>query len=165
MGPEVEAVRIGELARATGTTPRALRHYEQAGLVTSERTENGYRRYETISIVRVRNIRHLVAAGFTLDDIRTFQSCLDHDLVATSVPDPDVAAGPRSGPDLPGGAMPPLPALDEVAPTPECVDRAVRIARARLAVLDERISVQVRARERLAATVRRVAEPRLHEPA
>ncbi|MEO3815354.1 MerR family transcriptional regulator [Plantactinospora sp. B24E8] len=161
----MEAVRIGELARVTGTTPRALRHYEQAGLIASERAENGYRVYGTISVVRVRNIRHLVAAGFTLDDIRTFQSCLDHDLAATSASDPDVAAGPTSGPDLPGGASPALPTLDEVAPTPECVDRAVQVARGRLAVLDERISAQVRARERLAATVRRVAEPRLPEPA
>jgi len=39
-------VRIGELARATGATPRALRHYEQAGLITSQRAPNGYRTYD-----------------------------------------------------------------------------------------------------------------------
>ncbi len=40
---EVGRVRIGELARVTGTTARALRHYEQAGLISSERASNGYR--------------------------------------------------------------------------------------------------------------------------
>lgn len=75
---------IGELAGATGTTARALRHYEQAGLITSQRAANGYRVYEARTMVRVRNIRHLLAAGLTLDDVRAFQSCLDGDVVATS---------------------------------------------------------------------------------
>ncbi|MDX3434154.1 MerR family transcriptional regulator [Streptomyces sp. ME01-18a] len=63
-------VRIGELARATGTTARALRHYEQAGLISSQRAPNGYRIYDERVVVRVRNIRYLLAAGLTLDDVR-----------------------------------------------------------------------------------------------
>ncbi len=70
-------VRIGELARATGSTPRALRHYEQAGLITSVRAANGYRAYDARTTVRVRNIRRLLAAGLTLDDVRAFLPCLD----------------------------------------------------------------------------------------
>ncbi|GAB3842210.1 MerR family transcriptional regulator [Dactylosporangium cerinum] len=79
---EVERVRIGELAEATGTTARALRHYEQAGLISSERTANGYRVYDELAAVRVRNIRHLLAAGLTLDDVRVFLPCLDGDVAA-----------------------------------------------------------------------------------
>lgn len=79
---EVERVRIGELARATGTTARALRHYEQAGLISSERASNGYRIYEERAVVRVRNIRYLLSAGLTLDDVRVFLSCLDGDVAA-----------------------------------------------------------------------------------
>ncbi|MEU8697659.1 MerR family transcriptional regulator [Streptomyces sp. NPDC048680] len=74
---------IGERAGATGTAARALRHYEQAGLITSQRAANGYRVYEARTTVRVRDIRHLVAAGLTLDDVRAFRSCLDGDVVAT----------------------------------------------------------------------------------
>ncbi|WP_217551005.1 MerR family transcriptional regulator [Streptomyces sp. GbtcB6] len=70
-------MRIGELARATGSTPRALRHYEQAGLITSVRAANGYRAYDARTTVRVRNIRRLLAAGLTLDDVRAFLPCLD----------------------------------------------------------------------------------------
>jgi DNA-binding transcriptional MerR regulator len=79
---EVGRVRIGELAKATGTTARALRHYEQAGLISSERTSNGYRAYDERAMVRVGNIRCLLAAGLTLDDVRVFLPCLDGDVAA-----------------------------------------------------------------------------------
>ncbi|WP_019632897.1 MerR family transcriptional regulator [Actinomadura atramentaria] len=73
-------MRIGELAEATGTTARALRHYEEAGLISSERAANGYRVYDEAAATRVRNIRHLLAAGLTLDDVRVFLPCLDGDM-------------------------------------------------------------------------------------
>ncbi|MEU1402089.1 MerR family transcriptional regulator [Streptomyces sp. NPDC005728] len=79
-------MRIGELAEATGATPRALRHYEQEGLIISERAANGYREYDTGALVRVRNIRHLLDAGLTLDDVRVFLPCLDGDVTAGPVP-------------------------------------------------------------------------------
>lgn len=75
-------MRIGELAQVTGTTPRALRHYEQAGLITSRRAHNGYRIYDEGVVVRVRNIRHVLAAGLTLEDVRAFLPCLDGDMAA-----------------------------------------------------------------------------------
>ncbi|WP_369125476.1 MerR family transcriptional regulator [Catenulispora pinisilvae] len=78
-------MRIGDLAKATGTTARALRHYEQSGLISSERTTNGYRVYDERTAVRVRNIRYLLTAGLTLDDVRVFLPCLDAD-VATAPP-------------------------------------------------------------------------------
>jgi DNA-binding transcriptional MerR regulator len=73
-------MRIGELAATTGTTARALRHYEQAGLLNSARAANGYRVYDGRAEARVRNIRLLLAAGLTLDDVRAFLPCLDGDL-------------------------------------------------------------------------------------
>ncbi|MDT7847329.1 MerR family transcriptional regulator [Streptomyces justiciae] len=75
-------MRIGELARATGTTARALRHYEQAGLISCERASNGYRVYDERAVVRVGNIRYLLAAGLTLEDVRVFLPCLDGDVAA-----------------------------------------------------------------------------------
>ncbi|MGK5741803.1 MerR family transcriptional regulator [Micromonospora sp. URMC 103] len=86
-------MRIGELARVTGCTPRALRHYEEQGLIDSRRAANGYRAYDERAVARVRNIRHLLAAGLTLDDVRVFLPCLDGD-VATAAPSP---AGLRVG--------------------------------------------------------------------
>ncbi|MEV7213387.1 MerR family transcriptional regulator [Kitasatospora cineracea] len=75
-------MRIGELARVTGTTARALRHYEQAGLISSKRASNGYRVYDESAAVRVRNIRYLLDAGLTLADVCVFLPCLDGDVAA-----------------------------------------------------------------------------------
>lgn len=80
LGEEVAPVRIGELARRTGASPRALRHYETAGLIASERAANGYRVYGDGAVTRVANIRYLLAAGLTLDDVSAFRSCLDGDM-------------------------------------------------------------------------------------
>ncbi|MEW2555872.1 MerR family transcriptional regulator [Streptomyces zhihengii] len=75
-------MRIGELAGVTGASARALRHYEQAGLIASGRAPNGYRIYDAHVAVRVRNIRYLLTAGLTLDDVRVFLPCLDGDVAA-----------------------------------------------------------------------------------
>ncbi|MFJ9714262.1 MerR family transcriptional regulator [Streptomyces sp. NPDC101234] len=81
----MERVQVGELAKATGAPARALRHYEQTGLISSERAPNGYRVYDERAVVRVRNIRYLLVAGLTLDDVRIFLPCLDGD-VTTAPP-------------------------------------------------------------------------------
>ncbi|MFH8725938.1 MerR family DNA-binding transcriptional regulator [Streptomyces termitum] len=73
-------MRIGELAERTGASVRALRHYERAGLLFSARAANGYRVFEEGAAVRVANIRYLLAAGLTLEDVADFRSCLDGDL-------------------------------------------------------------------------------------
>ncbi|MEU9983384.1 MerR family transcriptional regulator [Streptomyces sp. NPDC050856] len=75
-------MRIGELARVTGTTARALRHYEEQGLLAPARADNGYRVYGEDAVVRVRNIRHLLDAGLTLEDVSAFRACLDGDVAA-----------------------------------------------------------------------------------
>lgn len=75
-------MQIGELAETTGTTARALRHYEQAGLISAGRASNGYRVYDELMVARVRNIRYLLGAGLTLDDVRVFLPCLDGDVSA-----------------------------------------------------------------------------------
>ncbi|MEC3914717.1 MerR family transcriptional regulator [Nocardia sp. CDC160] len=71
---------IGELAARTGTTTRALRFYEEQGLMTSDRTASGYRVYEETAVRRVTNIRDLLDTGFTVEDVRAFLPHLDRDL-------------------------------------------------------------------------------------
>lgn len=63
---------IGELANATGLTVRALRHYDQIGLLQPQtRTESGYRLYGETEIQRLQQIRSLQSLGFSLEQIGT----------------------------------------------------------------------------------------------
>ncbi|QVQ50420.1 MerR family transcriptional regulator [Spiractinospora alimapuensis] len=86
---------IGEVAKRAGVSARAVRHYEQAGLVTSTRAGNGYRVYPDGAVTRVANIAHLVSVGLTLADVREFLPCLDGD-VAAAPPDPEKLALART---------------------------------------------------------------------
>jgi DNA-binding transcriptional MerR regulator len=71
-------VRIGDAAAAAGATPRALRFYEQRGLLPPPaRSASGQRVYGPDDVARVRTIRELLALGLTVEDIRGFASRLD----------------------------------------------------------------------------------------
>jgi DNA-binding transcriptional MerR regulator len=69
-------MRIGELAERAGTSTRALRYYEQHGLIAARRTSNGYREYDESDLRLVREIRSLLEIGFNLEDTRPFVECL-----------------------------------------------------------------------------------------
>ncbi|MFJ9821759.1 MerR family transcriptional regulator [Streptomyces sp. NPDC101151] len=71
---------IGELAAQTGTTTRALRYYEEQGLLESDRTPSGYRVYSPHAVTRVRNVRDLLASGFSVENVKSFVRYLDTDL-------------------------------------------------------------------------------------
>ena len=61
---------IQEVAKVAGTTPRALRHYEQLGLLAPSRSSgNGYRRYDAASLVRLQRILLLRQLGLGLPQI------------------------------------------------------------------------------------------------
>jgi DNA-binding transcriptional MerR regulator len=73
---------IGDLAGKAGTTIKAVRYYEQRGLLHPRRTPNGYRDYDESAVARVANIRLLLSLGLTADDARAFLPCLDTDISA-----------------------------------------------------------------------------------
>lgn len=56
-------MRIGELSRRTGISHRALRYYEEQGLLRPLRRPSGYREYCEADVLTVRRIRVLLAAG------------------------------------------------------------------------------------------------------
>ncbi|GAA4432161.1 MerR family transcriptional regulator [Georgenia halophila] len=56
-------MKIGELSRRTGVAPRLLRYYEQQGLITAGRAENGYREYIEDDVARVQRVASLVRSG------------------------------------------------------------------------------------------------------
>lgn len=72
------ALRVGELAAITSTTPRMLRHYENEGLIEAKRSSAGQRLFGSAAIERVHSIRRLLGAGLPVDAIRELLDCI-HD--------------------------------------------------------------------------------------
>lgn len=60
---------IGQLAKLTGCTPKAIRHYEQLGLLPAPMRQGSYRCYDEHHVTLVRMIRQAQAVGFKLAEI------------------------------------------------------------------------------------------------
>ena len=70
-------MRIGELSKRTGASPRSLRYYEEQGLLTSSRSDAGQRHYSDAEVQRVSLIRQLFDAGMSSRVIATVLPCVD----------------------------------------------------------------------------------------
>jgi Cd(II)/Pb(II)-responsive transcriptional regulator len=65
-------MKIGDLAKATGTQVETIRHYEREGLLPDAgRTESNYRVYADAHVRRLGFIRHCRSLDMTLGEIRT----------------------------------------------------------------------------------------------
>ncbi|MCE3290492.1 MAG: Mercuric resistance operon regulatory protein [Caulobacter sp.] len=62
-------ISIGRAARLTGLTIRAIRFYEQRGLVESRRDARDIRTFDTNDLDRLAQIAELRAIGIAIDDI------------------------------------------------------------------------------------------------
>jgi DNA-binding transcriptional MerR regulator len=72
-------MRISELARQTGATPRALRYYEEQGLLKPARRASGYRDYDGQAVHTVRHIQLLLSAGLGTAAIAEILPCVPDD--------------------------------------------------------------------------------------
>ncbi|MEU6531060.1 MerR family transcriptional regulator [Streptomyces sp. NPDC046928] len=70
-------IRIGEVARGAGVSVRAVRYYEQQGLLTAERSPSGQRLYRQDAIALVRFFQQMFAAGLTSRRITELLPCWD----------------------------------------------------------------------------------------
>ncbi|WP_454809275.1 MerR family transcriptional regulator [Paenarthrobacter nitroguajacolicus] len=66
---------IGELSERTGVSRRALRYYEEQGLLVPDRACNGYRVYAQDAPLIVSQIQGLFTAGLDSDAIRRYLPC------------------------------------------------------------------------------------------
>lgn len=83
-------MKIGQLARKTGKTVRALHLYEELGLLAPERSDGGFRLYGPDELARVYWISKLQDMGFKLNQIRGLL-----DAVAASSSAPEAMQGVR----------------------------------------------------------------------
>jgi MerR family transcriptional regulator, redox-sensitive transcriptional activator SoxR len=77
----IETLTIGEVAERSGVAASALRFYEERGLIASERTSAGHRRYPREILRRVAFIVFAQRVGLTLEEIRTELARLPADRV------------------------------------------------------------------------------------
>ena len=84
-------MRIGELSERTAVPARMLRYYEDQGLITPRRLDNGYRDYDERLVDRVKQIRGLLDSGIPTRIITDMLPCLDQqqDIVVVD-PDPEL---------------------------------------------------------------------------
>jgi Cu(I)-responsive transcriptional regulator len=72
-------MKIGELARSTGTSAETIRYYERIGLLPKpDRTGSNYRDYGSGDVDRLGFIRHARGLGFDLSDIRSLIDLAEH---------------------------------------------------------------------------------------
>ncbi|GLI02415.1 MerR family transcriptional regulator [Phytohabitans aurantiacus] len=67
---------IGELSRRTGVNPHQLRYYEAQGLLEPDRGSSGYRQYADDAVVTVTQIRKLLGAGLSTEEIAAMMPCV-----------------------------------------------------------------------------------------
>jgi DNA-binding transcriptional MerR regulator len=70
-------IRIGEVARGAGVSVRAVRYYEQQGLLSAERSPSGQRLYRQDTVTLVRFFQQMFAAGLTSRRIAELLPCWD----------------------------------------------------------------------------------------
>jgi DNA-binding transcriptional MerR regulator len=63
--------KVGELARRTGLSVRALHHYHAIGLLSpSHRTPTGHRLYDRADVERLQQVQSLRGMGIPLDEVK-----------------------------------------------------------------------------------------------
>jgi DNA-binding transcriptional MerR regulator len=133
--------RIGEVSKLTGVTTRALRYWEELGLLQpASRTGGGERLYTPAAVNRVTRIRNLQELlGFSLDEVRAVLSTGDVDVldrVHSELSDVEVSPSRRRA------------LLDEAIAANDQLVRRLDDTMARMGALrDERAAIAIRLRE------------------
>lgn len=70
---------VGDLARASGVAPSAVRFYEAHGLLTSERTAGNQRRFHEPDVCRTKVIRVAQRVGLSIAEIKALLAELPAD--------------------------------------------------------------------------------------
>jgi len=66
----MEAMNIGDAAKASGVSAKMIRHYEDVGLIpAAARTDAGYRQYGDADVHTLKFVRHARDLGFSIAEI------------------------------------------------------------------------------------------------
>lgn len=63
-------MNVGDAARRTGLSAKTIRYYEDIGLISPQRSANGYRDYTGEDVHRLAFLRRARNLGFSIEDCR-----------------------------------------------------------------------------------------------
>ncbi len=67
-------MNIGSAAQHSGLPAKTIRYYEEIGLVTPDRADNGYRDYSTRDLHGLKFLQRARSLGFSIDECRLLLS-------------------------------------------------------------------------------------------
>ena len=70
-------MKISQLAKATGVSPRSIRYYEKQKLLTAKRLDNDYREFDEADVKRVKTIQIYLELGMSTKEILEILKCHD----------------------------------------------------------------------------------------
>lgn len=70
-------MNIGTASRKSGLPPKTIRYYEEIGLITADRRDNGYRDYSDRDIRRLNFLHRARDLGFTVEECRQLLNLYD----------------------------------------------------------------------------------------
>lgn len=83
--PHEDLYSIGEVSKLGGISQRALRHYDELGLIEPDRVaSNGYRYYSRATMLKIPVINYLKRIGLTLKEISTIFASNDFEAIKKS---------------------------------------------------------------------------------
>ena len=67
-------MNIGTVSEKSGLPPKTIRYYEDIGLISPDRRDNGYRDYSTEDVHRLRFLQRSRGLGFSVEECRQLLS-------------------------------------------------------------------------------------------
>lgn len=77
-------MNIGDVATQTGLPAKTIRYYEDIGLVSPLRDDNGYRRFREQDLHKLNFLGRARALGFTIEDCRTLMALYEDETRASA---------------------------------------------------------------------------------
>lgn len=80
----METMSIGTVAAKSGLPAKTIRYYEDIGLLTPPRRDNGYRSYREQELHKLKFLHRARSLGFTIDECRQLLSLYEDESRASS---------------------------------------------------------------------------------
>ena len=77
-------MNIGEIAQKSGLPAKTIRYYEDIGLVTPARSDNGYRQFSSNDLHKLTFLFRSRTLGFSIEDCRTLMALYEDETRASS---------------------------------------------------------------------------------